>query len=218
MLQRIKPRCHRASNLRKNGTLRHTLAHQGLVRRVPCRPIARMLSGILLAMCAWSVTACSSTSKPDAQAERANTAAGRANASGNPSGNTNPNANRPSLRLDEIPTINPKRGECSFVLWTRVSPPIRVLAILSNPQRAIVRINGKKMELVRTEHEGAEVFSQYPNQTFTGNGYKLQLLTSFDARENLIGGVVAPEGTLEIIDPQGWSTIFSVGGLVACIP
>lgn len=191
-----------------------SLRRQGLARRWQRSACARAFCVVFLVVCAGgSFTACGSSTKPGAQAAQSIAGAGA-----NPTGSVNPEVNRPSLRLDEIPTINPKRGECSFVLWTRVSPPIRVMAILSNPQRAIVRINGKKIELARAGHEGAEVFGQYPNQTFTGNGYKLQLLTSFDARENLIGGVVAPEGTLEIIDPQGWSTIFSVGGLVACIP
>ncbi len=127
-----------------------------------------------------------------------------------------PRAAEQGLPLQELPTQTLVRGQCALVLWTRTAPARRVFMALNDPAGALVQVGGKTVTLARTAWDGAAVFSHYPHQTFSGDGWTLKIDVEFDTRSGLVGGAVAPSGSLELSDAKGWSTVLPVAGMVAC--
>lgn len=120
------------------------------------------------------------------------------------------------LPLQELPTQTLVHGQCALVLWTRTTPARRVFMALNDPAGAKVQVGGKTLTLARTAWDGSAVFSQYPSQSFTGGGWTVKIGVEFDTRSGIVGGAVAPSGTLELSDAKGWSTVVPVAGMVAC--
>lgn len=117
--------------------------------------------------------------------------------------------------LEEAPPIKFEQGECALVLWTKSQPPRRVFAALNNPNRATIRIEGKKIDLIQTDQEGDPAFGFSPRAVYEGGGLKLRIDLIFDTRENLNAGVLGV-GTIEMTNAEGWSSLTPVGGILAC--
>ncbi len=118
--------------------------------------------------------------------------------------------------LEEAPAIKFEKGECALVLWSKSQPPRRVFAALNNPNRATIRIEGKKIDLLQTDQEGEPAFGFSPRAVYEGGGLKLRIDLIFDVRDNLNAGVLAEAGTIELVNEQGWSSLTPVGGILAC--
>lgn len=123
-----------------------------------------------------------------------------------------------ALALQEVAPQRLSEGQCALVLWTRVQPPRRVLVAFSDPNVARVQIAGKTVDLPQTARSGEIVYGHAPRQTFEGNGIAISFNLEFDQRSGLVGGAIAPNGTLEMRTQGGWSAISPVAGLVACQP
>jgi hypothetical protein len=87
---------------------------------------------------------------------------------------------------------------------------------LNSPALARVRIGGRTVDLPRTSFEGEAAFGHYPEQRFAGDGVTLSMQVEIEARGALVGGAVAPSGTLTYEDRSGESVVLPVAGLVAC--
>lgn len=122
----------------------------------------------------------------------------------------------PDMPLQELPTQTLASGQCALVLWTRTTPARRVFMALNDPAGAKVQVAGRTLDLPRTAWDGAPVFSHYPQQSFSGGGWTVKIGVEFDSRSGLVGGAVAPSGTLELTDAKGVSTVLPVAGMVAC--
>jgi hypothetical protein len=120
------------------------------------------------------------------------------------------------LPLQELPPQTLAAGQCALVLWTRTTPARRVFMALNNPAGAKVQVDGRTVALARTGWDGEAVFGHSPKQAFAGGGWTLSVSVDFDTRSGLVGGAVAPSGTLELRDAKGWSILQSVAGMVAC--
>lgn len=122
----------------------------------------------------------------------------------------------PSIPLGELPPQKLGEGQCALFLWSRSEPPRRVFMALNTPALARVRIGGRTVDLPRTSFEGDAAFGHYPEQTFAGEDVTLSMQVEIEARGALVGGAVAPTGTLTFDDRSGQSVVLPVAGLVAC--
>ena len=122
----------------------------------------------------------------------------------------------PGVPLGELPPQTLGQGQCALFLWSRSEPPRRVFMALNSPAVARVRIGGRTVDLPRTSFEGESAFGHYPEQRFAGEGVTLSMQVEIEARGALVGGAVAPSGTLTFADRSGESVVLPVAGLVAC--
>lgn len=137
---------------------------------------------------------------------------------GHPHAQASPRRSVGALSLQEVAPQRLSAGQCALVLWSKAQPPLRVLVAFSDPNVARIQFRGKTMDLLQTARGGEMVYGHAPRQSFEGNGIKISIDLEFDARSGLVGGAIAPSGTLEMQTQQGWSAISPVAGLVACQP
>lgn len=122
------------------------------------------------------------------------------------------------VRLEELPPQRLSSGQCAMVLWSRAARPERLAMALSEPMVVRLQVNGRLIELPLVEREGRQVFGHYPNQRYADGNLSATLRVSFDLQQNLVGGAVARDGAIELVDRTGWTATVPVGGLVACEP
>lgn len=120
------------------------------------------------------------------------------------------------MPLQELPTQTLRSGQCALVLWTRTTPARRVFMAINDPAGAKVQVGGRTVDMARTAWSGDAVFNHYPQQSFSGGGWTVKTVVDFDTRSGIVGGAVAPSGTLELTDAKGLSTVLPVAGMVAC--
>lgn len=118
--------------------------------------------------------------------------------------------------LQELPTQKLAPGQCALVLWTRDAPARRVFMALTQPSVAKLQSAGRTVDLARTDTQGEAVYGHFPQQTFAGAGWEVRATVTFDTRGALVGGALAPSGSLEVRDAKGWTTVTPVAGMVAC--
>lgn len=122
------------------------------------------------------------------------------------------------VTLEELPPQRLEKGQCALVLWSRTPKPERLVMALNEPAVARVQIAGQIVELPQVERDGRQTYGHFPNQRYADSRLSITLRVIFDGQENLVGGSVARDGALEIVDNKGWSAAIPVGGLVACQP
>lgn len=120
------------------------------------------------------------------------------------------------LALQELPTQKLAPGQCALVLWTRTAPARRVFMAVTEPAGARLQSAGRTVELLRTASSGEAVYGHFPEETFAGGGWEVKATVSFDTKGALVGGALAPSGSLEVRDARGWTTVVPVAGMVAC--
>lgn len=121
-----------------------------------------------------------------------------------------------ALAMQEVAPQRLSPGQCVLVLWTKTQPPRRVLVAFSDPSVARVQIGGKTLDLPQTARGGELVFGHTPRQSFEGDGISMAFNLEFDTQSGLVGGALAPAGTLEYRSRKGWSSITAVAGIVGC--
>lgn len=119
--------------------------------------------------------------------------------------------------LQELPTQQLAKGQCALVAW-RLADRTRIFMALSEPAVGRLQISEATRELPRTAQEGQVVYGHAARQTFVGGGLTVSLEAEFDAGRRLLGGAMIRQGTLELKDGSGWTTMTPIGGLVACEP
>jgi len=122
------------------------------------------------------------------------------------------------VRLLEVPPQRLKSGQCALALWSRAAKPERVMMAFSDPAVARVRFAERTEDLPQTGREGRQVFGHYPLQSYANEKVTLTVRVDFEPRDQLIGGAIARNGTIEIVSVSGWSATVPVGGIVACEP
>jgi|GEM_PF-1676574 len=122
------------------------------------------------------------------------------------------------LIFAEIPPQELASGQCALFLWARTSPARRFLMATQNPASARVSLNGKTLDLPLTEWDGDSVYGLYEVQVFSGEGITLTVRFTAEARKGLVGGLVAPEASVEYRDAAGWETVIPAAGILACQP
>lgn len=131
---------------------------------------------------------------------------------------SSPKRSQPASALQEVAPQRLSAGQCALVLWTKAQPPLRVLVAFSDPSVARVKVGGKTIDLPQTNRGGEVAFGHAPRQRFEGENMAIAFNLEFETRRGLVGGVIAPSGTLEVQTRQGWSAITPVAGIVACQP
>jgi len=129
-----------------------------------------------------------------------------------------PAAQAVGVTLQELPPQPLESGQCALVLWSRTPKPERLIMALNDPALARVQIAGRLVELPQVEREGRQTYGHFSNQRYANERLSITLRVQFDPQENLVGGAVARDGALEIVDNTGWTAAIPVGGLVACQP
>lgn len=129
----------------------------------------------------------------------------------------------PRLASADMPlqTLPPQRlapGQCAMVLWRKSAGSPRIFMGFSEPAIARVRINGKDVDLARTDAEGERAFGHSPRQTYQGGGLTLTVDVEIDPDRGLLAGAVVPSGVLDFRQEGAASLILPVGGLIACQP
>lgn len=119
--------------------------------------------------------------------------------------------------LQELPTQRLAKGQCALVAW-RLSDRTRIFMALSEPAVGRLQIGGATREFPRVAQDGQVVYGHAARQTFVGRGLTVNLDAEFDSERRLLGGAMIREGTLELKDGSGWTTMTPIGGLVACEP
>lgn len=135
---------------------------------------------------------------------------------GQPRAQAAPKRSAGALSFQEVAPQRLSAGQCALVLWSKAQPPLRVLVAFSDPTVARIQIGGKTLDLPQTERGGEMVYGHAPRQSFEGQGIKISFDLEFDLARGLVGGAIAPAGTLEMQTEKGWSAISPVVGLVAC--
>ncbi len=106
-------------------------------------------------------------------------------------------------------------GECGLFLWLRSSD--RDLIFFSGPNStARMMINGQEVTIPRVSAEGAQILAQFERQIFQNDRNTVHLEMRFERRAGMTRGVVVPQGSVRLIDEDGWEMVMPVGGLVAC--
>ncbi len=123
-----------------------------------------------------------------------------------------------ALAMQEVAPQRLSSGQCALVLWTKTQPPRRVLVAFNDPSVARVKIGGKTLDLPQTARGGELVFGHTPRQSFEGEGIGMAFNLEFDTQSGLVGGALAPAGTLEYRTRKGWSSITAVAGIIGCAP
>ena len=122
-----------------------------------------------------------------------------------------------SVALQELPTQRLAKGQCALVAW-RLSDRVRIFMALSEPAVGRLQIGGGTREFPRVAQDGQVVYGHAAQQTFAGRGLTVSIEDEFDAERRLLGGAMIRQGTLELKDGSGWTTMTPIGGLVACEP
>lgn len=122
------------------------------------------------------------------------------------------------LPLGEAPAVRLQSGQCALALWTLGAPATRIAIAVSQPASLRVNVNGRGLDLARSDYDGDPVFGHYPRQTWAGDGVLLTLRTGFSTREGMVGGAVTQDATLGYRGPDGEEMVIPVSGLVACQP
>lgn len=118
--------------------------------------------------------------------------------------------------LSEVPQQRLRPGQCALVLWSKEQPPVRVLVAFNNPSLARVQIGKRTLDLPQVSRTGDSFYGFAPQQRFEGGNIAIDLDLDIEPRKNLTQGALVPKGALYFSDSQGWSTVTSVGGLIAC--
>ena len=122
------------------------------------------------------------------------------------------------LVFAELPPQELASGQCVLFLWARTSPARRFLMATQNPASARVSLNGRTMDLPLTEWDGESAYGLHEVQVFSGEGITLTVRFTAEARKGLVGGMVAPEASVEYRDAAGWETVIPAAGMLACQP
>lgn len=122
------------------------------------------------------------------------------------------------VQLMELPPQRLTSGQCALALWSRTTKPERVLMAFNEPAVARIQVQGRTMDVPLVSREGRQSFGHFPVQVYANERLTLTVRVNFEPRDQLIGGAVARNGAIEIVDAQGWSAAIPVGGIVACEP
>lgn len=120
--------------------------------------------------------------------------------------------------LEELPAQRLAAGQCGLFLWSRTSPPRRVLMASQSPAIARIQVGGATLELPRVAWEGEAVYGHYAMQRYAGSGHELTVRIETDVRTGLTAGAVAPVATIEHRAPGGWDVVIPAAGLIGCQP
>lgn len=121
------------------------------------------------------------------------------------------------LRFDALAPQPLDPGACGMYLWAQsAGDPVFVLAALTAPPRARVRVNGRDRDLARTAAEGQAAHGHFEQQTFSDGRLTLTVDVTFDLQRRMSGGAPIERGVIRVTDREGWETLIPVGGLVAC--
>lgn len=135
-------------------------------------------------------------------------------------GRSTPSAAAPRGASDvpfgELPPQRLERGQCALFLWSRTTPPRRVLMALNDPAIARVRLGGRTVDLARTRVEGPAAFGHARTQSYAGAGASLVITVDMESRGGVVGGAVVPTAAIEYRTVAGWTIIVPAAGLLAC--
>jgi hypothetical protein len=120
------------------------------------------------------------------------------------------------LPFEELPTHTILPGQCALVLWTRASRPRRIFLALNEPASAYIRTAGHTLALARTRAVGDAVFGHAPSQTYSGDGWTVEISFVMDPNSPLAGGATLSSALVSFTDKQGWSGAVPAAGMVAC--
>lgn len=122
------------------------------------------------------------------------------------------------LPLGEARAVQLQSGQCALALWTLDAPATRLAIAVSQPAALRVNIDGRTLDLARSDYQGDPVFGHYPRQSWAGDGIVVTLRTGFSTREGMVGGAVTQDATLSYRGAGGEEVVIPVAGLVACQP
>lgn len=122
------------------------------------------------------------------------------------------------LVFAELPPQELAPGQCALFLWARTTPARRFLMATQNPASARVSLDGRTLDVPLTAWDGEAVYGLHEIQTFSGDGITLTVRFSAEERKGLVGGLVAPNATVEYRDAAGWETVIPAAGMIACQP
>ncbi len=123
------------------------------------------------------------------------------------------------LRLEAIAPQQLAPGRCGIFLWAKgTQNPVLVLAVFTNPVEAVINVEGRERQLLRTAFGGQLSHGHFERQTFSNGSITLGLDVTFDTSKKLSDGAMVKQGSMRIKDKKGWETIVPISGLVACPP
>ncbi|NBB14798.1 hypothetical protein GVN21_05395 [Caulobacter sp. SLTY] len=129
-----------------------------------------------------------------------------------------PAPNDGGVPFQEIAQQQLAPGQCALFLWARTSPARRILMATQNPASARIALKGRTLDLPLTAWDGEAHMGIHEVQTFSANGVTITVRFDGKAREGLVGGLVAENGSVEIRDAEGWETVVPAAGMLACQP
>jgi hypothetical protein len=122
------------------------------------------------------------------------------------------------LKLEGLPPQELANGHCSLFLWSRSSRPVFILFAQDNPAQASVQVNGRIKVAARKSTSGKQIYGQFENQHFAGNGVAFDLQLAFDEDRPIKDGVVISSGVLRTKLSDGAEAVQPVGGMIGCKP
>jgi hypothetical protein len=118
--------------------------------------------------------------------------------------------------LGEVAPQSLQPGQCGLALWTRAPSAQRIFWAYASPPIARMVIDGRALDLRRTEEVGEPLFGFPPQARYVAGGVSVAVDVDFESRSDLMGGAVVRAGTISYVNPAGAELMVPVAGLLAC--
>jgi hypothetical protein len=119
--------------------------------------------------------------------------------------------------LEELAPRDLPAGRCTLILFTREAASRRVLIAYDEPAVALVNLQGREVELARTDIAGDVQFGHATFASYAADGVRATIDVAFDAARAADGAAVR-SGSITLAEAGGSATVTPVVGVAACAP
>jgi hypothetical protein len=121
-------------------------------------------------------------------------------------------------RVGVLPPQSLVPGQCGMFLWAGQVRAHLVMFATGYEGLARMVIDGTEVDLDRRSGEGQSFFGHFSRQSYVHQGTEISLNLRMARRADLVGGAVVEQGLMRLREPDGWSHVIPVAGLIACQP
>ncbi len=107
-------------------------------------------------------------------------------------------------------------GECGLFLWAALPERQLVFFQRARDVGAQMHLDNSVQTLIRTRAEGDQIYSIFPDQSFRAGDLTITLSLATEGLQPVTKGSMVRQASLRLDDPDGWTIVLPVAGLVAC--